>query len=98
MAAAFGGKSRYLCMGTVDGAVLIWDLKKLKLDAKISSSCLQVCLDPDAFRIRSRRWVFPFTVFEEAKARDEFSLPPVKTTRMTATATLLEMDAQRNPC
>jgi WD40 repeat protein len=52
LAAAFGGKSRYLCMGTIDGGVLIWDLKKQAQTRrfKISSPCLQVCLDPtDAF-------------------------------------------------
>ena len=28
LAATFGGKSRYPCMGTIQGAVLIWDLEK----------------------------------------------------------------------
>jgi WD40 repeat protein len=78
LAAAFGGKSRYLCMGTVDGGVLIWDLKKQAQARrfKISSPCLQVCLDPtDAFVFALGEWNLSIYRLREAKLVAEIQPP-----------------------
>jgi WD40 repeat protein len=78
LAAAFGGKSRYLCMGTVDGGVLIWDLKKQAQARrfKISSPCLQVCLDPtDAFVFALGEWSLSVYRLREARLVIEIQPP-----------------------
>ncbi|CAB9508461.1 neural precursor cell expressed, developmentally down-regulated 1 [Seminavis robusta] len=49
---AFGGKSRYLCIGDQQGDVCLWDLKKQsrvrQFKSKRRHPCLQACLDPTA--------------------------------------------------
>jgi WD40 repeat protein len=78
LAAAFGGKSRYLCMGTADGGVLIWDLKKQAQTRrfKISSPCLQVCLDPtDVFVFALGEWNLSVYRLREARLVAEIQPP-----------------------
>lgn len=50
---AFGGKSRYLCIGDQQGDVCLWDLKKQSRVRQFKSKtrdrpCVQACLDPTA--------------------------------------------------
>lgn len=49
---AFGGKSRYLCIGDQQGDVCLWDLKKQsrvrQFKSKKRQPCVQACLDPTA--------------------------------------------------
>jgi WD40 repeat protein len=81
LAAAFGGKSRYLCMGTVDGGVLIWDLKKQAQARRfqISSPCRHVCLDPtDAFVFALGEWSLSVYRLREAKLVAEIQPPSDK--------------------
>jgi WD40 repeat protein len=78
LAAAFGGTSRYLCMGTADGGVLIWDLKKQAQARrfKIASPCLQVCLDPtDAFVFALGEWNLSIYHLREARLVAEIQPP-----------------------
>lgn len=48
-AATFGGKSRYLCIASLSGSVVVWDLKKQSEARRFQltdSGCHQACLDP----------------------------------------------------
>jgi WD40 repeat protein len=81
LAAAFGGKSRYLCIGNEDGSVLVWDLKK-QVQArqfKISSPCLHACLDPtDAFVFALGDWNLSIYRLREATLVAEIQPTNVK--------------------